>query len=307
MYALYQPLWPRDRTRPAGPNRYGHMCNTTMCNDYVATSLAFCLRSAIDAGPARRPKDAAECGGTQLPDDVDADAHDGPAPPHRLGGGRGASVWEIATPAGVRAVKVADRERIGREARVHDAIAGCGVAPRLVAAGDGVLVTERIAGGARPAGAWSAADARAVGALLRRLHDTGDPSVAVADRGAAAAIDRAADLLARANDADRGLAARVIAMMPAAPAPRAVLLHGDPVERERRLGDGRTAPGRLGVRAGRGTRRGPGVSGRHGRAAAGDHGCRAGRVWRRYTDCRPCGRLAAVHGVVVRRLVFGDR
>jgi hypothetical protein len=204
------------------------MCNTTMCNDYVATSLAFCLRSAIDAGPARRPKDAADCGGTQMPDDADAEAHDGPAPPRRLGGGRGASVWEIATPAGVRAVKVADRGRIGREARVHDAIAGCGVAPHLVAAGDGLLVTERIAGGSRPAGEWSAADARAVGALLRRLHDSGAPAAAVADRGAATATDRTADLRAPADDADRLLAARAIAMMPGAPAPRAVLLHGDP-------------------------------------------------------------------------------
>lgn len=163
-----------------------------------------------------------------MADDARAEANGGLAPPRRLGGGRGASVWEIATPAGVRAVKVAPRERTRREARVLGAIAGVGVAPQLVAAGEGVLVTERIAGDARPATEWSAAEARAVGALLRRLHESGAPMAAVTDGSDAGARARAAELGVRADGTDRSLAARVIAMLPPTPPAREVLLHGDP-------------------------------------------------------------------------------
>ncbi len=163
-----------------------------------------------------------------MADDTRAGMYRDSAPPRRLGGGRGAAVWEIATPGGLWAVKVAAHERTDREARALDAVSGAGVAPRLVASGDGVVVTERIAGDVRPATHWSAADARAVGALLRRLHESVAPNLSSADAVPGAWADRTAEVVARVDDADRPLAARAIAALPAPAGGRAVLLHGDP-------------------------------------------------------------------------------
>jgi aminoglycoside phosphotransferase (APT) family kinase protein len=149
-------------------------------------------------------------------------------PPRRLGGSRGAAVWEIATPAGPRAVKVAARGRTSREARALAAVSGVGVAPRLVASGDGLLVTERIDGEVRPAVDWSIVDARAVGALLRRLHDAGVPVSAVSGGAADGVAIRAEELQSRVDIADRPLAAQAIAAMTSPVTAPAVVLHGDP-------------------------------------------------------------------------------
>ena len=150
---------------------------------------------------------------------------DGGAPPVRLGGTRGAAVWALQTPEGPCAVKVADPARTAREAGVLAALAGFGVAPRLIAAGGGVLVSECVPGSAREATAWTDDDAVAVGRLLRRVHD----QAPLAAAGEPRRVPLPADELAGAPAlVPPGLAREVIGRVPVRSGSVAVLLHGDP-------------------------------------------------------------------------------
>ncbi len=102
----------------------------------------------------------------------------GPSPndqPRRLGGDTGARVWELATPLGEWVLKRADPAQVAREADMLAQLAGSGLAPDLVAAGEGILITapgrrrpapggeleRRSGGGGRPAaGDWCIGDPR---------------------------------------------------------------------------------------------------------------------------------------------------
>jgi aminoglycoside phosphotransferase (APT) family kinase protein len=135
-------------------------------------------------------------------------------------------VWEIATPDGPWVVKRAAPERVRLEAATLARLAGSGVAPRLVAAGETTLITERVAGGPRGPAGWSAGDAAALGALLARVHRVPAP-----DGHAAGAVDHGAQLAGIRADCRTGPQMTLEAAVAALPAPTAeppVLLHGDP-------------------------------------------------------------------------------
>jgi aminoglycoside phosphotransferase (APT) family kinase protein len=68
-------------------------------------------------------------------------------------------------------VKRGPRNALSREAAALRVVAGLGVAPALVAAGAGVVVCERLPGEPRDPVALGEGDARALGALVRRVHD----------------------------------------------------------------------------------------------------------------------------------------
>ena len=63
--------------------------------------------------------------------------------PQPLGGGVRSRVWEIASPLGPRVIKVGPVAPLAHEATTLIQLAGTGLGPALVAAGDGMLVTER--------------------------------------------------------------------------------------------------------------------------------------------------------------------
>ncbi|MEQ9336445.1 MAG: aminoglycoside phosphotransferase family protein [Miltoncostaeaceae bacterium] len=91
----------------------------------------------------------------------------------RLSAGSRSRVWLLDGPAGRVVVKLAALAAVVREAEALSRVAALGVAPRVVAAGDGVLVTGALAGATAPAAEWGAHRARALGALLARLHGAG--------------------------------------------------------------------------------------------------------------------------------------
>jgi len=150
--------------------------------------------------------------------------------PRRIGGRAGARVWELATPEGLRVIKVADVQRTAREAEILKQLAGSAVAPRLVASGEGILITERVDGAPVPPAAWSVGQAGALGRLLRQVHDLAPPP---GPGGPALADDRYRDARIGAIRRDCGPDARSlteasIAALPPVTSERLVLLHGDP-------------------------------------------------------------------------------
>jgi aminoglycoside phosphotransferase (APT) family kinase protein len=152
------------------------------------------------------------------------------------GGGRFTVTVDVAR---ARVVKRGPAPDLRREARALRMVAGRDVAPALVTAGPGRLETALVAGAPRPARALTVADGRALGALLRAVHEshrrrTGGRHVWPARVRSLAAYRRMriADVRAVAGR-DRRLAERVIAALPPEaladePVPFA-LLHGDPV------------------------------------------------------------------------------
>ncbi len=146
--------------------------------------------------------------------------------PRLFGSSAGARVWEIATPDGPWVIKRAAPERVRCEAATLARLAGSGVAPRLVAAGETTLITERITGNPRGPAGWGADDAAALGTLLARVHRTpvpnGDPC---------GAVDHAAHLARIRADCRAGPQTTVgaaVAALPATATGPPVLLHGDP-------------------------------------------------------------------------------
>lgn len=139
-----------------------------------------------------------------------------------------AHVWEVATPLGPRVVKVAALARARREAAALAHLAGAGIAPRLVAVGDGVLVTERVGGRPLPAAAWSLTQATQLGRLLRRVHELPLPGVLAAEL--AGAPSREVRLAAIRRDCvpeARGMTEAAIGALAGASSLPPVLLHGD--------------------------------------------------------------------------------
>jgi len=135
-------------------------------------------------------------------------------------------------------VKQGPAPALAREAEALALLEGRGVAPALLAAGAGVLVSERLAGGPRPFARASARDLRALGALLCRVHGTRQgasghlPAWPSAVRTLAGyRRRRLADALALAGERGEALAP-ALDRAPADPAPGRRpfrLLHGDPV------------------------------------------------------------------------------
>jgi Ser/Thr protein kinase RdoA (MazF antagonist) len=154
--------------------------------------------------------------------DLEAGSRDAPI---RLGGSRGADVWSLDTPAGPCVVKTAAADRIAGEARILTEVAGLGIAPRLVATGEAVLITERIVAGSRTATDWTSADAHAVGALLARVHRAPVPD------GPSPSERRAVwlgELRADPGPAGAETVRAAVAMLPSPGGGSPVLLHGDP-------------------------------------------------------------------------------
>lgn len=67
-------------------------------------------------------------------------------------------------------VKLAAPAAVRREERALARVAALGVAPPVAAAGEGVLVTRALPGAPLPADRWGAPRARALGALIARVH-----------------------------------------------------------------------------------------------------------------------------------------
>lgn len=155
----------------------------------------------------------------------------GPSPndqPHPLGGDAGTRVWALATPLGQWVLKRADPAQVAREAGMLAQLGGSGLAPDLVAAGEGILITARIDGAPRPAAGWSADQAAAVGRLLAMVHRRSAPAP---DAGVPASRgELVADIRRDCRPGLRAITATAIAALPPpepGPGPR-VLLHGDP-------------------------------------------------------------------------------
>ncbi len=149
--------------------------------------------------------------------------------PRLAGGGSGARAWELETPLGMRVVKVADPARARREAQTLEYLAGSGLAPRLVVSGDGILITERVAGRPLPPARWSAGQAAALGRLLHRLHELPVPSALGGDLTGAACRDaQLAEIRRDCVPQAWDITEAAIAALPAEAPGRPVLLHGDP-------------------------------------------------------------------------------
>lgn len=115
-------------------------------------------------------------------------------------------MWALpAAHGGEVVVKLAPPAATAREARALRRLEGSGLAPALLADGDGVLVTAGLDGGPRPPGALDAATARALGRLVRRVHDIEHPAGGAYDGWASPAATlgdyrarRVADIVAAA-------------------------------------------------------------------------------------------------------------
>jgi aminoglycoside phosphotransferase (APT) family kinase protein len=146
-------------------------------------------------------------------------------------------LWEL--PGRPRlVVKRGPAAAIAREAAALGRVAARGVAPALVAAGEGVLVAERAPGAPRGREALDPRGARALGRLVRRVHGIEQARSAGLEAWARPARSlaayraaRAADAIAAASRRRRRMAERVVgglAPLPPAPAgPPFRLLHGD--------------------------------------------------------------------------------
>jgi aminoglycoside phosphotransferase (APT) family kinase protein len=152
----------------------------------------------------------------------------------QVDGGAQPLVWEIGTPGAVRVVKVGDAVRLAHEARTLAELGGTGLCPALVAVGDGVLVTDRLAGDPRPPETWALDDARALGALVARTHETrttpwrGLPEDAARQVSAADYLSARIDHVQSRRTSDIGeLIDRALAHAPIPGSGDAVRLHGD--------------------------------------------------------------------------------
>ena len=155
-------------------------------------------------------------------------------PPHPLGGGVRSRVWEIASPLGPRVIKVGPVAPLAHEATTLMQLAGTGLGPALVAAGDGMLVTERCDGDPRSPEAWEIGDARVLGALIARVHQSRTTAWRDLPDGSGRELSHDAYLRARIDQiqsrgvpAQGAVVARVIAHAPAPDHREAVRLHGD--------------------------------------------------------------------------------
>lgn len=154
--------------------------------------------------------------------------------PRLLGGGAHARVWELPGPGGPRALKVGDPAMLAREAGVLAELAGRRVAPTLVAAADGLIVAERLSGEPRSAAEWGTRGARALGALVARVHATRASTAREVPedgwrQGTAQAYQRAraSAVAAAAPPGLRSLVERVLAAAPDPDPGPAVRVHGD--------------------------------------------------------------------------------
>ncbi len=105
-------------------------------------------------------------------------------------------------------------------------LAGSGLAPDLVAAGEGILITAHIDGAPRPAAGWSPDQATAVGRLLATVHRRPAPAPdqdVPASRG-----ELVADIRRDCRPGLRTITAAAIAALPPPESGPRVLLHGDP-------------------------------------------------------------------------------
>ena len=202
------------------------MCNTTMCIAYVASSLAFCR---VPQTGERRVLSGRRLTPMGRLERCTVAAPAGPSPndqPRRLGGDPGARVWELATPLGEWVLKRADPAQVARETDMLARLAGSGLAPDLVAAGEGILITGRVDGAPRPAASWSADQAGAVGRLLALVHRRPAPASV---EGAPASRGRLiADIRRDCRPGLRAITAAAIAALPSPEPGARVLLHGDP-------------------------------------------------------------------------------
>lgn len=132
-------------------------------------------------------------------------------------------MWALpATDGGEVVVKLAPPVAAAREAQALRRVAGSGLAPALLADGAGVLVTARVPGAPRPPTDLDADAARALGRLVRRVHDVEHPAAGTYDGWAAPATGlgdyrrrRIEDILAAVERLDDGVLARTAAGRPA--------------------------------------------------------------------------------------------
>lgn len=134
-----------------------------------------------------------------------------------LPGGAHSRLWSLPGPAGDVVVKLGPPALIAHEASALERVAGLGVAPPVVAVGEGVLVTPRLPGEVHRLADLDPARLGDLGALVRRVHDL-EHSDAGAPPGWATAVTtlaayragRARELVAAAGPR-AALAARVVA------------------------------------------------------------------------------------------------
>ena len=131
-----------------------------------------------------------------------------------LPGGAHSRLWSLPGPDGDVVVKLGPAGLVAVEAAALERVAPLGVAPPVLAAGPGVLVTRRLPGGTRPLREVSPPALERLGAVLRRVHeleraDAGaPPGHAPVASLAAYRAGRAARMVAAAGPR-AGLASRV--------------------------------------------------------------------------------------------------
>jgi hypothetical protein len=140
-----------------------------MCNSHLATFTGVCVVNAH----ADRSKIREHVHDVAMSSPFSTQARtddEQTAPPRRIAGHASGGVWEYLSPAGDWIIKCADPTRIACELRALTAYGGRGLAPTVVAAQPGILVTERVAGHTRPADQWTSTDAHALGGVLAAVH-----------------------------------------------------------------------------------------------------------------------------------------
>jgi Ser/Thr protein kinase RdoA (MazF antagonist) len=157
--------------------------------------------------------------------------------PRQLPSGALSRVWLVPGPAGPVVVKLAEAAAVAREAAALAALADDPVVPRLLAAGDGVLVTSLVVGDSRPVAGWSPGAGRLLGVALRRVHESAAtasgqwPDWATPAWTLPAHYQRVAETTRGSTvDADRSVVDEVLGRLPGVPdaaAPAFRRLHGD--------------------------------------------------------------------------------
>lgn len=133
-------------------------------------------------------------------------------PAEPLAGGAFSRLWSLPGPNGEVVVKLGPARLVRHEARALERVAGLGVAPPLIAVGEGVLVTPRLPGRNRRLADLELGSLARLGALVRRIHE-----LEHADAGAIPEWERTSSTLADYR-------ARRAAALLAAPGPRADLV-----------------------------------------------------------------------------------
>ena len=121
-----------------------------------------------------------------------------------LPGGAHSRLWSLPGPAGDVVVKLGPPALIAHEADALERVAGLGVAPPVLAVGEGVLVTPRLPGTVLPLSGLDADRLRHLGAAVRLVHE-----LEHSDEGALPRWDHPVDTLAayRARRAEEMVAA----------------------------------------------------------------------------------------------------